>query len=183
MINVIKRTIRERYKFIRRKKEKKTKERNIYKICIILILFMLNIIMNTPILNIPNIFDKNKIKNNTSNNKNNTSNYGRFFLCTIYNNEAEMLYIQLWRLYDYVDKFIIIISNMTHSGVPKKFTFKSFKKNIKPYMKKVDIVNFNNICKKRNILLLIKFGVFKIVKEIMLKLLLKKNIILQKGIF
>ena len=60
-----------------------------------------------------------------------------------------MLYIQLWRLYDYVDKFIITISNMTYTGFPKNFTFKPFEKNIKPYMNKVDIVNFNNICNRK----------------------------------
>ena len=86
--------------------------------------------------------------------KNDKNNFGksfngRIFLCTSYNNEAEIAYIHLWRLYDYVDKFIFMISNKTHSGHPKNFTFKSFEKNIKRYMDKVDIVNFNNICNKK----------------------------------
>ena len=82
------------------------------------------------------------------NNTNNTFN-GRIFLCTTYNNEAEMVYVHIWRLYDYVDKFIIVISNKTYSGRPKNFTFKSFENDIKPYMNKIDIVNFDNICKRK----------------------------------
>ena len=65
------------------------------------------------------------------------------------NNEAEMAYIHIWRLYDFVDKFIIVTSNITHSGLPKNITFKSFNLNIRPFMNKVDIVNFNNICNKK----------------------------------
>ena len=66
----------------------------------------------------------------------------------MYNNEAEMAYIHIWRLYKYVDKFIIIISNSTFAGTPKNYTFGPFEKNIRPFMKKVDIVNFNNICNR-----------------------------------
>ena len=57
-----------------------------------------------------------------------------------------MAYIHIWRLYNYVDKFIILISNITHSGLPKNISFKPFDDNLRPYMDKVDIVNFNNIC-------------------------------------
>ena len=77
------------------------------------------------------------------------NNKGRIFLCTTYNNEAEILYIHLWRLYDYVDKFIIVISNITHSGLPKNVTFNSYKENIKKYKNKIDLVYFNNICNKK----------------------------------
>ena len=138
-ISLTKRKIKKRYRFKETKietKKKKRIERKMYKICFILILMILNINMYTPILNIPIIFGKNY-------------NSGRFFLCTLYNNEAEMLYIHLWRLYKYVDRFIIVISNKTYSGAPKNFTFKSFEKNIKKYMKKIDIVNFNNICNRK----------------------------------
>ena len=34
----------------------------------------------------------------------------RIFVTFMYNNEADMAYIHIWRLYDYVDRFIIIIS-------------------------------------------------------------------------
>jgi beta-1,4-mannosyl-glycoprotein beta-1,4-N-acetylglucosaminyltransferase len=50
---------------------------------------------------------------------------------------------------NYVDKFIIVVSNMTYSGLHKNFTFESFGKNIQPYMDKIDIVYFNNICNKK----------------------------------
>ena len=55
---------------------------------------------------------------------NDISSYERIFLCTLYNNEDEMAYIHIWRLFEYVDKFIIIVSNITYSGVPKNVTFK-----------------------------------------------------------
>ena len=78
-----------------------------------------------------------------------SSSYDRIFLCTLYNNEAEMAYIQLWRLYEYVDRFIILVSNMTYSGLPKNISFKPFEQNMRPFMNKVDIVNFNNICNRK----------------------------------
>ena len=59
-----------------------------------------------------------------------------------------MAYIHIWRLYDYVDKFIIVISNLTYSGNQKNITFKSFEKDLQVYMDKIDIVNFDNICHK-----------------------------------
>ena len=67
----------------------------------------------------------------------------------MYNNEAEMAYIHIWRLYNYVDKFIIVIANITHSNIPKDFSFKPYEENIRPYLKKVDIVTFDNICNKK----------------------------------
>ena len=118
---------------IAKRKRLKKREKIIYKICTIFILLLINIILFAPNLNIQFFPKKNK---------------GRFFMCYLYNNEAELLYIQLWRLYDYIDKFIIIVSNRTISGVPKNVTFKSFEKNIKKYRKKIDVVYFNNICNK-----------------------------------
>ena len=76
--------------------------------------------------------------------------HGRIFLCTSYNNEAEIAYIHIWRLYDYVDKFIILTSNITHSLTNKNFTLKPFEQNIRPYMNKVDFVFFNNICNRND---------------------------------
>ena len=60
-----------------------------------------------------------------------------------------MAYIHIWRLYNYVDKFIFIISNSTYSGLSKWFTFKPFELSIKPYMDKIDIVTFHNICNRK----------------------------------
>ena len=62
--------------------------------------------------------------NKTSLINNNNSNKERIFLCTSYNNVTEIAYILFWRLYNYVYKFIVVVSNMTHSGLPKDVTFK-----------------------------------------------------------
>ena len=78
--------------------------------------------------------------------KNNKPFNGRIFVSFMYNNEAEMAYIHIWRLYDYVDKFIFIVSNKTFSNNPKNFSFVPFEENIKPYMDKIAIANFDNIC-------------------------------------
>ena len=64
----------------------------------------------------------------------------RIFDTWMYNNEAEMAYIRLWRLYDYVDAFIICVSNISHSGAPKRLSFKPFGEDIKKYQKKIHIV-------------------------------------------
>ena len=72
-----------------------------YKIFIILIIFFL--FYNISNINI--IKNLNQIKKN----KNNKAFNGRIFLSFMYNNEAEMAYVHIWRLYDYVDKFIIIV--------------------------------------------------------------------------
>ena len=74
---------------------------------------------------------------------------GRIFLCTIYNNEEEMAYIHIWRLYNYVYRFIIVVSNITYSLQPKTVNLKLFENELKPYMNKVDIVYFDNICNKK----------------------------------
>lgn len=132
------------YKRKIKKRKKKTKYLGIkiYKICVIFILIVFYMIMHNKKEKKQIIIYNNKINNNTSNN-------GRIFLCTSYNNEAEIVYIHLWRLYDYVDKFIIIVSNMTYQGSHKNITFEPFEKNIQPYMNKVDIAHFNNICNRK----------------------------------
>ena len=71
---------------------------------------------------------------------------GRIFLCAGYNNEADMLYIQVWRLYNYVDKFIFTVSNGTYSGLPKNFSLYPFEKELQPYMDKIEFIHFDNIC-------------------------------------
>ena len=106
-------------------------------IFILLILYFViirKIFKINPILNIIKIF------------KASNDNNGRVFICATYNNEEEMAYIHLWRLYDYVDKFIIVVSNLTYSLQPKNVTFDLFKKELKRYKDKMDIVYFDNIC-------------------------------------
>ena len=115
---------------------------NLIKIIIISILYLL--FYSLSIINFHR--NLNPIKNFKNDNN---SFHGRIFVSFMYNNEAEMAFIHLWRLYDYVDKFIILISNKTHSNIPKNFSFMSYEENIRPYMNKVDIVSFNNICNKK----------------------------------
>ena len=57
-----------------------------------------------------------------------------------------MAYIQVWRLYDYVYKFIFSVSNLTFSGLPKNISLSPFEKELKPYIDKIDFAYFNNIC-------------------------------------
>ena len=57
-----------------------------------------------------------------------------------------MLYIQVWRLYNYVDKFIFTVSNGTYSGLPKNFSLYPFEKELQPYMDKIEFIHFDNIC-------------------------------------
>ena len=105
-------------KFKRKKIIKKSIITKIIKLIITFLLLTISIIIISKILKIHYIFDK--FKNNNKINKINSFD-GRIFLCTLYNNEAESAYIHIWRLYHYVDKFIIVISNLTYSGKPKFF--------------------------------------------------------------
>ena len=57
-----------------------------------------------------------------------------------------MAFIHLWRLYDYIDIFIFVISNITYSGLPKNIIFRPYEQNIEKFMDKVDIVSFDNLC-------------------------------------
>ena len=109
-------------------------DNNIFKIkfCFVLVLLLLQIILFSQVLSLRMIFNS-KITDND------ISSVERIFLCTLYNNEAEMAYVHIWRLFKYVDKFIIIVSNITYSGAQKNVTFKSFEQNIHPYLNKVDI--------------------------------------------
>ena len=98
-----------------------------------IIIFILFMIIVSKELNIHSIFLINK-------------NFGKIYLCTLYNNESEMAFIHLWRLYDYIDRFIFVISNITYSGLPKNITFRPYEQNIEKFMDKVDIVSFDNLC-------------------------------------
>ena len=130
---------KKRKKFLSKIK-KQVKEIIIFKLCLIVIFIILYILPN-----------KQTFHNRTEKiaAKKITKIYdGRIFLCTSYNNEAEMAYIHIWRLYDYIDKFIFVVSNITHSGLPKNFSFKPFEENIKPYMDKIAIAYYTEGCKK-----------------------------------
>ena len=158
---------------INRQLQKNHKSIKLIKSCIILILlvlyiiFLVKILKVNPFLNTTRNFEteNNNINGNNNQNSinnnhkiienymsknNNANNFdGRIFLCTTYNNEEEAAYIHIWRLYDYVDKFIIVASNLTYSLKPKKVTFELYKEKLKPYMDKVDLVNYDNVCNRK----------------------------------
>ena len=119
-------------------------QQNIYEIIKIFIIFILFFLF----YNISN-FNIHENFNLIKSFKKKNSFHGRIFISFMYNNEAEMAYIHIWRLYDYVYKFIILTSNRTFSGIPKNFSFMPFEENISPYMKKVDIVNCSRICNRK----------------------------------
>ena len=64
----------------------------------------------------------------------------RIFDTWMYNNEAEMAYIRLWRLYDLVDYFIIVVANNSHSGLGKNISFYPYDKEIEQFRDKMRIV-------------------------------------------
>jgi len=122
-------------------RKKIRKSRIIFKFFLLLIFFKFYILNFKKIYNI----GKNlNIKNEQSDN--NLSIYNRIFLCSLYNNEAEMAYIHVWRLYNYVDKFIFVVSNVTHSGHAKNISFEPFWKKMRTFRDKIDIIYFDNIC-------------------------------------
>ena len=136
------------FKFKRSKKQNpknfRSHKRKTIKIFIIFALFISYLLIFTLILDVnPIFYIIQKFQNNNESKE-------RYFLCSTYNNEAETIYIHLWRLYDYVDKFIIVISNKTHAGLPRNNTFKSFEKDIQRYMDKVDLVDFDNVCQSKD---------------------------------
>ena len=65
-------------------------------------------------------------------------------------NEIEVLYMRLDILYDYVDKFIICESKISHSGKITKddFVFNKNKKLFEKFMDKIIFLPYNNYCGK-----------------------------------
>ena len=73
------------------------------------------------------------------------NNYkGRMFYCALYNNEAAMLYITLWRMFEYVDYFLIMYSNISFSGKSKEVFFTPFEPEIKLYQDKIIYINIDH---------------------------------------
>jgi len=134
-------------------KNKKSKKMLIYIFCNIFIIFFIIVFLSyfsfTKLIfhkkRRRKVFHKKSERNLIKNDK---LFDGRIFLCTVYNNEAEYAYIQLWRLYDYIYRFIIVVSNKTFSGHPKNITFKPFEENINSYKDKIDIAYYDNVCNK-----------------------------------
>lgn len=61
----------------------------------------------------------------------------RVFDCSIYNGELNVLEIRLHELDDVVDVFVIVESNLTFSGLPKKILFDAAHESIAPFRHKV----------------------------------------------
>lgn len=63
--------------------------------------------------------------------------------CFPYFNEKEILELRINLLKDYVDKFIIVDSNYTHSGNPKKYTLKRTIDELKLPKEKIEIIELD----------------------------------------
>ena len=75
----------------------------------------------------------------------------RIFDTFMYNNEADMLYVHIWRLYHYVDYFIILTSPISFSGFTRTITFHPYEKEMEQFKDKMHIVRIDNrICNKTN---------------------------------
>jgi beta-1,4-mannosyl-glycoprotein beta-1,4-N-acetylglucosaminyltransferase len=64
----------------------------------------------------------------------------KIYDCFNFYNELDILELRLNILYDYVDYFVIVESDVTHSGIPKKFFFEENKERFSKFLDK--IINF-----------------------------------------
>ena len=74
---------------------------------------------------------------------------GRVFDFFMYNNEAYMAYLRIWRHAPYVDYFIIVYSNITFSNKTKTLSFEPFTEDLKQYEDKIRLVPFDGICDRK----------------------------------
>ena len=74
---------------------------------------------------------------------------GRVFDNFMYNNEAYMAYVRIWRHAPYVDYFIIVYSNVTFSNMNKTITFEPFTREIQEYRDKIILVPFDGSCDRK----------------------------------
>lgn len=65
----------------------------------------------------------------------------RIFDLWMYNNEAAFAFTRIWRLYNFVDFFIVSYSTQSFSGVPRNISFAPFEKDILQYKDKIILVN------------------------------------------
>jgi beta-1,4-mannosyl-glycoprotein beta-1,4-N-acetylglucosaminyltransferase len=63
--------------------------------------------------------------------------------CFTYFNEKEILELRINMLYDYVDKFVIVDSNYTHSGIKKKYTLKQTIEELKLPKDKIEVIELD----------------------------------------
>lgn len=64
--------------------------------------------------------------------------------CFIFYMENDLLEIRLEELYDVVDKFVLVESKFTHSGLPKPLYFEQDKERFKKYLDKIEHIVVDN---------------------------------------
>ena len=65
--------------------------------------------------------------------------------CFNFFNELDLLEIRFNTLYDHVDKFIIVESNKTHSGIPKEFNFENNKDKFTDFLDKINYIKLTDV--------------------------------------
>tara|TARA_R100000322_G_scaffold49509_1_gene31177 strand:- start:1272 stop:2120 length:849 start_codon:yes stop_codon:yes gene_type:complete len=65
--------------------------------------------------------------------------------CFNFFNELDLLEIRFYTLYEVVDKFVIVESNKTHSGIPKDFNFENNKDRFKRFLDKVEYIKLTDV--------------------------------------
>ena len=65
--------------------------------------------------------------------------------CFNFFNELDLLEIRFYTLYEVVDKFVIVESNKTHSGIPKDFNFENNKDRFKKFLDKVEYIKLTDV--------------------------------------
>ena len=69
----------------------------------------------------------------------------KIFDCFTFFNEIELLDLRLMVLNDYVDSFVIVESNKTHTGKTKEFVFEKYKDMFSDYMSKIIYVKVEDL--------------------------------------
>lgn len=71
----------------------------------------------------------------------------KIFDCFKFFNELELLELRLMELYDFVDYFVIVEANKTHTGIEKEFIFEKNKQYFSQYLDKIIHVKVEDLPK------------------------------------
>lgn len=74
-----------------------------------------------------------------------TDKIGKVYDCFIFFNELDLLELRLNIMNELVDYFVIVESNITHSGQPKEFVFEENKKRFKKFLDKIIYIKVTDI--------------------------------------
>lgn len=69
----------------------------------------------------------------------------QIFDCFTFFNELELLDLRLMVLYDYVDHFVLVEANKTHTGKPKEFIFEQNKDMFYDYLDKIIYIKVEDL--------------------------------------